>query len=57
MRLLNSSKNEFDEMEGTAYFPYFDEKITVSPCPFGKYNIYRHYIKSTASIKHFLYNA
>ncbi len=28
MRLLNSSKNEFDEMEGTAYFPYFDEKIT-----------------------------
>ncbi len=57
MRLLNSSKNEFDEMEGTAYFPYFDEKITVIPCPFGKYNIYRHYIKSTASIKHFLYNA
>ena len=29
MRLLNSSKNEFDEIEGTAYFPYFDEKITV----------------------------
>lgn len=29
MRLRNAFKNEFEEMEGTAFFPYFDKEITV----------------------------
>lgn len=29
MRLKNSYKNEFGELEGTAFFPYFKKKITV----------------------------
>lgn len=29
MRLRNAYKNEFGELEGTAFFPYFDKDITV----------------------------
>lgn len=29
MRLRNGYKNEFGDMEGTAFFPYFNKDITV----------------------------